>query len=332
MTTHLAGPVPVIALGLALLTAACSGASQAGTSARPSSSGSGVTPSIAPSWPAATAVPHDVLSVGFAPHRVAAGAGSVWVASMTGAVNRVDGMRVRLLAEVGSALSEATAIGGRVFVGDNRASRVLVYDERSGKRTRALPMPGPVRGVLAALDAVWVTAGDKVVRLDPRSLRRLSVTTVGGEAAQLALSGSSVVVTNRTLAEVSSLDEDGHLVGTATTVGPTIGVAVTPQQVWVLHTDQPSATVLSRERFRPVDVVELPGVGYGAATVGDEVWVTQYEDGTVARLAPSGELLGRFTVGRQPLGILAADGLVWVANQGESSLWRLSAGLATVGR
>ncbi|HET9946213.1 MAG TPA: hypothetical protein VFR56_11215 [Actinomycetes bacterium] len=325
MSTHLAAPA--LAMGLALLTAACSGASQAGTSAGSSPPGSGTAPSSAPSWPAVTEVPHDVLDVGLAPHRLSAAAGSVWVASMTGAVHRVDGDRVRLLAEVGSSLAQATAAAGRVFVGDNRAGRVLVYDERSGARTRALPMPGPVRSVLAALDAVWVTAGDKVVRLDPESLRRLSVATVGGEAAQLAQSGSTVVVTNRTLPEVSSLDQEGRLAGTAETSGPTIGVAVTSNQVWVLHTDQASATVLSRERFRPVDVVELPGVGYGAATVGDEVWVTLYDDGTVARLAPSGELVGRFAVGRQPLGILAADGLVWVANQGESTLWRLSADL-----
>jgi hypothetical protein len=326
MNARLAGPAPALVVFLALLTAACSGASKADTSASSSPSGTGAMPSDRP-WPAATAVPHDVLDVGLAPHRLSAGAGSVWVASIGGAVHRVDGERVRLLAEVGSALVQAAPAEGRVFVGDNRASRVLVFDERSGERTRILPMPGPVRGVLAALDAVWVTAGDKVVRLDPRSMRRLSVTTVGGEAAQLARSGSSVVVTNRTLPEVSSLDDEGRLVGTATTAGPTIGVAVTPQQVWVLHTDQASITVLSRERFSPVDVVELPGVGYGAATVGDEVWVTLHDDGTVARLAFSGEPIGRFTVGRQPLGILAADGMVWVANEGESTLWRLSADL-----
>jgi outer membrane protein assembly factor BamB len=326
MNTRLAVPAPALVLGLALLTAACSGASKADTSAQSSPSGNRTTPSSA-SWPEATAVPHDVLDVGFAPHRLSAGAGSVWVASMAGAVHRVDGERVRLLAEVGSALAQAAPAAGQVFVGDNRASRVLVFDERSGERTRTLPMPGPVRGVLAALDAVWVTTDDKVVRLDPTSMRRLSVTTVGGEAAQLAQSGSSVVVTNRTLPEVSSLDAEGRLVGTATTAGPTIGVAVTPAQVWVLHTDQASITVLSRERFSPVGVIELPGVGYGAATVGDEVWVTLHDDGTVARLTLDGEPLGQFTVGRQPLGILAADGLVWVANEGESTLWRLSADL-----
>jgi len=250
---------------------------------------------------------------------------------VTGAVHRIEDRRVKLLAEVPSGLVQAAATAGRVFVGDNKRSRVLVYDQRSGKPSKELVMPGPVRSVVVALGAVWVTAGDSVLRYNPRTLRRLSAVTVGGEAAQLAQSGSSMVATNRTIAQVSSLDRTGQLVGTATIEAPAIGVTVTPEQIWVLHANEPSLTVLSRERFRPVDVIELPGVAFGAATVGDEVWVTLFDNDSVARLAASGELLGQLTVGRQPLGIVADKDWVWVANQGESSVWRLPAGLADGG-
>jgi DNA-binding beta-propeller fold protein YncE len=237
----------------------------------------------------------------------------------------------RLVADVGSSLAAVAVTHGRLFVADNRGRRVLVLDAASGARERTLRMPGPVRGVLAGLGSVWVTAGDAVVRLDPATLNRRSVTEVGGEAAQLALAGTSVLVTNRVDTHVTALDAGGAVVAVTDVHGPSIGVTVTDRQIWVLRTDSPTVTVVSRERLLPTGSLTLPGVGYDAAVVGNEVWVTVAETGTVARLSLAGAALGQLTVGRRPLGIEAGSGSVWVANEGESTLWRLSSALATVG-
>jgi hypothetical protein len=278
-------------------------------------------------------VAHDVIDVGFAPHRLAVAGGALWVASYSGAVHRVGftDEAGQLLAEVGSVVTAATVSHRRVFVGDNRGSRVLVYDQRSGRQRRGLQMPGPVRGVLSALGSVWVTAGDSLVQLDPSSLQRRSVTPVGGEVAQLAVAGKLIVVTNRTDSQVTSVNAAGRVVGVAEAGGPTIGVVVTDRQIWVLRTDRPEATILSRERFAPIGVAALPGVAYDATPVGDEVWLTLHDEDTVARVSSAGAVLGQFEVGHQPLGIVATAGNVWVANEGESSLWRIAADLATVG-
>jgi hypothetical protein len=288
---------------------------------------------VAATWPAATEVDHDVISVGFAPHRIDLARGAVWSASLSGAVHRVGvaDTSSRLVADAGSSLADVAVSHGRLFVGDNRGRRVLVFDPVSGARERTLRMPGQVRGVLAALGSVWVTAGDAVVRLDPATLNRRSVTEVGGEAAQLALAGTSVLVTNRTDKHVTALDAGGAVVAVTDVHGPSIGVTVTERQIWVLRTDSPTVTVVSRERLLPTGSLTLPGVGYDAAVVGDEVWVTVAETGTVARLSLTGAALGQLTVGRRPLGIAAGSGSVWVANEGESTLWRLSSALATVG-
>ncbi len=278
-------------------------------------------------------VDHTVIPVGHAPHRVTAAAGAVWVAGGTGSVHRVapGAGTARLVRDTGAQLTEVTAAAGRVFAGDNHGSRLVVLDAGTGRQLRALRMPGPVRGVLAGLGAVWVTAGSAVVRVDPTTLRVDSVTEVGGEAAQLALAGRSVIVSNRTLGTLVQLDDHGRLRGTADVDGPTIGLVVTGARIFAARSDRPGMAVLSRERFAHVGDVELPGVSYGAAAVGDEVWLTLVDQDALVRLSESGAILGLVQVGRQPLGIAAADGSVWVANEGEGSLWRLPVGTPTVG-
>ena len=106
---------------------------------------------------------------------------------------------------------------------------------------------------------------------------------------------------------------------------------MTGARIFAARSDQAGMAVLSRERFAHVGDVDLPGVSYGAAAVGDEVWLTLVDQDALVRLSESGEALGLVQVGRQRLGIAAADGSVWVANKGEGSLWRLPVGTPTVG-
>ena len=318
-------------LSLVVLVTACSGA--VGPQGGPESQVSAGGPRTSgPRWPTPVRVDHQVVSVGFGPQRLTVAGGAVWAASRIGTVYRVDSSGGgRRVVELGTPLGVATVMAGRLFVGDNRGGRVLVYDPDSGARTATVPMPGPVRAVLAALGSVWVTAGDAVVRLDPVSLRRRSLTRVGGEVAQLAVAGDAVVVTNRTAPEVTRLDQAGRVVGTADVGGPTIGVAVSGPRTWVLRTDAPKAVVVSSERFAPAYDVDLPDVSLAAAPVGDEVWVTLFDEGTIARLSAAGKVVGQVATGRGPFGIVSDGEDVWIGNERESTLWRLSADLATVG-
>ena len=279
------------------------------------------------------AVDHAVIEVGFAPHRLTVADGSVWVAGGSGAVHRVavGATRAHLVGDTKSELTAVAVSRRRVFAGDNRGSRLLVLDATTGRRLRAVLMPGPVRGVLAGLGAVWVSAGSKVVRLDPRTLAVGSATEVGGEVAQLAIADHSVLVSNRTLSTVARLDEHRRLQGTADVGGPTIGLAVTSTLVFATRSDRPAVALLSRERFAYFSDAEIPGVSFGAAVVGSEVWLTLADLESVVRLSGAGDVLGMVQVGRKPLGLAVAGGSVWVANEGESTIWRLQANAPTVG-
>ncbi len=322
----------VLVLAVAAVVAGCTGGQ-----GRTSEAGA-VTPAAATAIPSPSAmrpapVAHTVIAVGHAPHRVTVAAGAVWVAGGTGSVYRIapGAGTARLVRDTGRQLTEVTAAAGRVFAGDNRGSRLMVFDAVTGRELRALRMPGPVRGVVAGLGAVWVTAGSAVVRVDPARLRVDSVTEIGGEAAQMAFAGRSVVVSNRALGTLVQLDDHGQLGGTVDVEGPTIGLVVTGTRIFAARSDRPGMAVLSRDRFAHVGDVELPGVSYGGAVVGDEVWLTLVDQDALVRLSESGVVLGLVRVGRQPLGIAAAGGSVWVANEGDGSLWRLPVGTPTVG-
>ena len=89
----------------------------------------------------------------------------------TGVSPPVDGTMC-LLRQTGHQLTEVTAAaGGWLFAGDNRGGRLLVLYARTGRDLWASRMPGPVRGVLAGLGSVLVTAGSAVVRVNPVTLR-----------------------------------------------------------------------------------------------------------------------------------------------------------------
>ena len=322
----------LVGLSLAAVLVGCS---SGGTVSPAAGAKDGATERAATSAASATpvAVDHTVIDVGFAPHRLTVADGSVWVAGGAGAVHRVavGATRSHLVGDTKSALSAVAVSRGRVFAGDNRGSRLLVVDATTGRRLQAVQMPGPVRGVLAGLGAVWVAAGSKVVRLDPRTLAVGSVTEVGGEVAQLAIADRSVLVSNRTLSTIARLDVHGRLQGTADVGGPTIGLAVTNNLVFATRSDRPAVAMLNREHFSYFSDAELPGVSYAAAVVGSDVWLTLVDLESVVRLSGAGDVLELVQVGRRPLGLAVAGGSVWVANEGESTLWRLPANASTVG-
>ena len=94
------------------------------------------------------------------------------MAGGTGSVHRVapGAGTSRLVRDTGAQLTEVTSAASRGFAGDNRGSRLVVLDAGTGQQLRAMRTPGPVRGVLAGLGKVWVTAGSAVVRVDPKTL------------------------------------------------------------------------------------------------------------------------------------------------------------------
>ena len=62
----------------------------------------------------------------------------------------------------------------------------------------------------------------------------------------------------------------------------------------------------------------------GVASDGTNIWVTSQFGNSVVKIAPTGVVLGRFTVGKNPTGVASDGASVWVANNADDTVTKLS--------
>ncbi len=110
---------------------------------------------------------------------------------------------------------------------------------------------------------------------------------------------------------------DGSVQSTAPASGPAGVVAVNPLQVALLKwfpAYQSGATF---------SVGNFPA---GVAFDGANIWVTNWEDGSVTKLlASTGAVVGTYSVGANPVGVAFDGANIWVANYNGKSLTKLQA-------
>lgn len=246
-----------------------------------------------------------------APLSVAAGEGTAWVTSGTGAVSRVD-------------------------LESRRATQVAQVRD-----------PG---GVAAGLASVWVTSrrDGTVTALDPRTgaIRGRPVRT--GEApGDVAVGFGAVWVANTEDGTVTRLDPGTRQpVGEPIAVADAqiLGLVAGEGGVWVAATDSPQNADVELRRIDPVDgtvdedALPLPtGVPVELAAGLGSVWSTDVGNqlpGTPARppallrvvadaRAPAGRPI---PIGSQPGGVATGAGAVWVTGSGDGSLRRIVPG------
>jgi DNA-binding beta-propeller fold protein YncE len=230
------------------------------------------------------------------PCELVAAAGALWIVTQLGVLDRVD-LRTRKVRaiKVGFTSYEPIVAFGFLWV-SNRGDRTLSkVDPRTGTVVATVPTPGlQPGGLVAAGGAVWVgndTAGATTLgRVDPQTL---AVTSAGAgrRPAFVAAAGDSVWVAN---------EEDG----TVTRLDPTSG----------------AARGTAAAGLRPVNLAAGPG---GAA----EVWVPDDKGDTLTRIdATTGTVLERLATGRGPAVVTAVGGNVWVSNFEDGSVWRVQPG------
>ena len=175
---------------------------------------------------------------------------------------------------------------------------------------------------LVATDAdVFVTAADRVSRLEASTGEDLDPFDIEGQLAGVADGGDVLWVVNQGASQVLRIDPSSSSSSSSSSVDATVdvdagptGVAVTSGAVWVTSTD--GGTVF---QIAPDDgsVVETYGVGVSPLGVGateDDVWVANSGDGTVAHIDRASSEVTFIDVGGAPTDVAVTDGTVWVSD------------------
>ncbi len=184
-------------------------------------------------------------------------------------------------------------------------------------------------------DYVWILdRGDqpRVVQFDPDSGEEVREGFVGSDPRSLAAGAGSIWVTNTGDGTVSQVDpETARTIGNPIDVGgrPT-NVAARSGEVWVVDN--------FGGRLIPIDPASPSGVPQAGAAITTaprprglavgfgSVWVSSGEDGIVQRFAAGspGDPPETIAVGSDPADIDIGAGGVWTADQGDSTLSRIT--------
>jgi virginiamycin B lyase len=301
--------------------------------------------------PATTEPPSPVISaimLRAGRHRLAFGAGTVWVANDDGTVNRINPTADHIAATIQVArertgLRGAAVGAGGVWVPVADPGGLARIDAASNRVVTTIPLGRPLRdpvGVAATKDAVWVTCcayevggrpGGKLIRVDPASNKVSARITLPEDPLAVAASRSEVWVAT-TQGGAIRVDAASNRVARVLRGGPqgvAQTVAVGAGAVWLANPGDGSVARLDPGdpegiRVIPVDAATLLTIGAGA------VWAVATNDQGVLRIDPADNAVrGGFPVSRVQAvqSIAYGDGSVWVV-QGASTLLRLDPAMA----
>jgi streptogramin lyase len=304
-----------------------------------------------PLSPATTQPPSPVISAMLlraGRHRLAFGAGTVWVANDSGSVHRVDPVANHISATIQVASEQAglrgAAVGaGGVWVPVANPGSLARIDAGNNRVVARIPLGRPLRdpvGVATTEDAVWVAccayevagrSGGKLMRVDPATDKVTARITLPEDPLALATGPDEVWVAT-TQGGAIRIDPASNRV-TSVLRGMPQGVAQTVAVgaggVWLANPGDASV-----DRLDPADPDQVKVIRVAAATllaVGEgEVWAVATNDQGVLRIDPAdNQVRGGFPVSyvHSVQSIVYGGGSVWVA-QGGSTLLRLDPDLA----
>jgi sugar lactone lactonase YvrE len=217
----------------------------------------------------------------------------VWVSSEHSVVHRVHGptLKVTAVIEVGNQLGRAAVCGGSIWVpSGHNGGAVIRIDPRTNSVIGAVQLPYP-RQVVAAGEAVWISHGSRVTRMDPRTGRTLETFDLGDYVLTLCTdgqgtgAGAGVWVTTLDAQPAGAARggrESGGLFRLAPGVssparlarfeGRADGLCVGAGAVWVASASLARFDLVQAEMHTVLDeVVSRPTV------VGNAIWATRYD-------------------------------------------------------
>ena len=266
------------------------------------------------------------VPVGSRPVAVATGEKGVWVANADdGTVSKIDpkSRRVVSVIGIGADVSDIAVGFGSVWVADGNDSALTRIDPsldppaiqatlRFGKSSSLAP--APIFSVAAGADAVWITQGNRLIRVDPVTGKATGSWAIPPPIGLAAGAGNVWVTTQdeRLLRISPAGGQTGSLSLPSGGLRPRVGngyvwviVTIGKGAVWQIDPSSVTPTATTALATIPGDLA----VGEGA------VWAAG-NDGSVTRLDSSGgEIRKRIPLGMVPAAVAAGEHGVWVAIQ-----------------
>jgi peptide/nickel transport system substrate-binding protein len=169
---------------------------------------------------------------------------------------------------------------------------------------------------------VWVTnAGDGTIdRINVETNEVSQTLPAGSGPTGIAFGDGALWVADSIGAALLRVDPGSAEVESVSLTGLPVGVAFTPEAVWVSF----APDNVARVDPDTASVVLSQAVGSGPTAVLSafgSIWVANHLDGTVTRLEPStGREEATIPVGEGPNALAAAAGSIWVANEFDDSV------------
>jgi virginiamycin B lyase len=211
--------------------------------------------------------------------------------------------------------------------GDNTVSRV---DNKEAKVVATIPV-GPANsegGIDCSKDAVWLAtgqAGDKVVRIDPKSNKVVAEVAVPEGSYTVDFGEGAIWVTSTKTSVVSRIDPKANKVTDTIPVGPqprfqTVGEGF----VWTLNQGDGTVSKIDPKTRKVVATIPvgIPGGGGEISAGGGAVWITVFQI-PISRIDPKTDKVTHQYAGPGGDAILYAHGSVWLSNLREQNIWRI---------
>jgi streptogramin lyase/predicted Ser/Thr protein kinase len=226
---------------------------------------------------------------------------------------------------------------GRVWVGSVRSGRLigLPADGKGARRTIKLPWKSGTTSVAAGFGSLWVTNGDqsRLVRVDPVSGHVQGDRVVGAGTADVVVAGEGAVWVGQRARRAT--DPASSIIRVDPRGGDTKEILFGQEGVGDITTGGGYVWVPNRRRNRLSRIDPGSGerrstpIGFGKHRVAfgaDQVWVTNYDDGTISQndRSLSNAVTDALNV-RGPLDLVVSGNTVWVASYLDDAVVRLDA-------
>jgi len=257
--------------------------------------------------------------VGHAPHALAAGGGSVWIANgRDGTVSRVERGRGQVTTiDVGGEPTAVAFGGGSLWVADGQNRVVDQVDSATNRVVGQVPAGNGSRGVAVAGGAVWLASAEdgQVERIDLAKGGRIRRIEVPGGPAAITAGSGAVWVAAEEVGVVTKLDPASGVAVRAIGVGNApAAISAGYGGVWVANRDDGTVTRIDAATDAVTDTVRVGGSPGAVAAGLGAIWVADEATGAVIRIDPRTRRVSRrIALGSAPSALALAGGSVWVA-------------------